>query len=94
MESLSLPNQGALLPYTILDLSEGGHNICGRLLGDMGARVVRIEPPGGSQTRLRGPLPSIQVVISKVYTGQLITPTKKESRFLLILKQEDKYSLG
>ena len=55
MESLSLPNQGALLPYTILDLSEGGHNICGRLLGDMGARVVRIEPPGGSQTRLRGP---------------------------------------
>ena len=55
MESLSLPNQGALLPYTILDLSEGGHDICGRLLGDMGARVVRIEPPGGSQTRLRGP---------------------------------------
>ncbi|MDE0745490.1 MAG: CoA transferase, partial [SAR202 cluster bacterium] len=55
MESLSPPNQDTLLPYTILDLSEGGHNLCGRLLGDMGAKVIRIEPPGGSLTRLRGP---------------------------------------
>ena len=55
MESLNPPNQDTLLPYTILDLSEGGHNLCGRLLGDMGAKVIRIEPPGGSQTRLRGP---------------------------------------
>ena len=55
MESLSPPNQDTLLPYTILDLSEGGHNLCGRLLGDMGAKVIRIEPPGGSPTRLRGP---------------------------------------
>ena len=55
MESLNPPNQDTLLPYTILDLSEGGHNLCGRLLGDMGAKVIRIEPPGGSLTRLRGP---------------------------------------
>ncbi len=55
MASLNPPFQGALFPYTVLDLSEGGHNICGRLLGDMGANVIRIEPPKGSQTRLRGP---------------------------------------
>ena len=55
MESLCSPTQERLLPYTILDLTEGGHNICGRLLGDMGAEVIKIEPPGGSQTRLRGP---------------------------------------
>ena len=45
----------ALSPYTILDLSEGGHNLCGRLLGDLGAHVIRVEPIGGSPTRLRGP---------------------------------------
>tara|TARA_Y100001001_G_scaffold100052_1_gene97780 strand:- start:1628 stop:2905 length:1278 start_codon:yes stop_codon:yes gene_type:complete len=55
MESLCPPTQERLLPYTILDLTEGGHNICGRLLGDMEAEVIKIEPPGGSQTRLRGP---------------------------------------
>ena len=47
-----------VLPFKVLDLTEGGHNLCGRLLGDMGADVVRVEPPGGSPTRLRGPFAS------------------------------------
>lgn len=32
-----------------------------RLLGDHGADVVKIEPPGGDATRLRGPFPKDQV---------------------------------
>jgi benzylsuccinate CoA-transferase BbsE subunit len=41
-----------LLPYRILDLTEGGCMLGGRLLGDMGADVIKIEPPGGSLSRI------------------------------------------
>ena len=42
-------------PYRVLDLTEGGVNWAGRLLSDMGADVIKVEPPGGSPTRNRGP---------------------------------------
>ncbi len=45
----------ALGPYRVLDLTEGGINWCGKLLADLGADVIKIEPPGGSPTRNRGP---------------------------------------
>ena len=44
-----------LSPYTALDLSEGGFNWCGKLLADLGADVIKVEPPGGSATRNVGP---------------------------------------
>ncbi len=44
-----------LSPYRILDLcSEHGH-LCGKLLGDLGARVVPVEQPGGAPARFEGP---------------------------------------
>ncbi len=45
----------ALGPYRVLDLTEGGVNWCGKLLADLGADVIKVEPPGGSPTRMRGP---------------------------------------
>ena len=47
--------QPPLTPYRVLDLTEGGHNWCGKVLGDLGADVIKVEPPGGSPTRNRGP---------------------------------------
>lgn len=44
-----------LSPYTALDLTEGGFNWCGKLLADLGADVIKVEPPGGSPTRDIGP---------------------------------------
>lgn len=44
-----------LSPYTVLDLTEGGFNWCGKVLADLGADVIKIEPPGGSPTRNIGP---------------------------------------
>ncbi|MEE8418689.1 MAG: CoA transferase [Dehalococcoidales bacterium] len=41
----------ALPPYRILDLTEGGCILGGRLLADLGADVITIEPPGGSPSR-------------------------------------------
>jgi benzylsuccinate CoA-transferase BbsE subunit len=48
-------NQAARLnsdPYRVLDLSERGCMIGSRLLGDLGADVIQIEPPGGSPSRI------------------------------------------
>ena len=48
-------NQGVLSPYRILDLSGERAWLCGRLLADMGADVVKVEPPGGDPGRAKGP---------------------------------------
>ena len=52
---LSNADTTPLGPYRVLDLTEGGYNWCGRVLADLGADVIKVEPPGGSPTRLRGP---------------------------------------
>ena len=44
-----------LSPYRVLDLTEGGFNWCGKVLADLGADVIKIEPPSGSPTRAMGP---------------------------------------
>ncbi|HEX9976022.1 MAG TPA: CoA transferase, partial [Dehalococcoidales bacterium] len=44
-----------LEPYRVLDLTEGGCLIAGKILGDLGADVIKVEPPGGSPTRNIGP---------------------------------------
>ena len=44
-----------LSPYRVLDLTEGGFNWCGKLLADLGADVIKVEPPSGSPTRALGP---------------------------------------
>ena len=47
--------QQILAPYRVLDLTEGGYNWCGRVLGDLGADVIKVKPLGGSPTCNRGP---------------------------------------
>ncbi|MDD5288063.1 MAG: CoA transferase [Dehalococcoidales bacterium] len=44
-----------LRPYRVLDLTEGSYDIAGKILGDLGADVIKIEPPEGSPTRNIGP---------------------------------------
>ncbi|MBP1706925.1 MAG: CoA transferase [Chloroflexi bacterium] len=45
-------SKSALSPYRVLDLTEGGCMLGGRMLGDLGADVIKIEPPGGSPSRI------------------------------------------
>ena len=44
-----------LSPYRVLDLTDERGLLCGKILADMGADVVQVEPPGGSSARQRGP---------------------------------------
>jgi len=47
--------KGMLTPYRILDLTNERGYICGQLLGDLGADVIKIEKPGGDPGRNMGP---------------------------------------
>ena len=44
-----------LAPYRVLDLTDGRGLLCGKMLADLGADVVQVEPPGGSPARRVGP---------------------------------------
>ena len=44
-----------LSPYRVLDLTDEKGLLCGKLLGDLGADVIKIERPGGDPARKIGP---------------------------------------
>jgi benzylsuccinate CoA-transferase BbsE subunit/naphthyl-2-methylsuccinate CoA transferase subunit len=47
--------QSMLAPYTVLDLTDEKGVFCGRILADLGADVLKLEPPGGDPSRKIGP---------------------------------------
>ena len=44
-----------LSPYRVLDLTDERGLLCGKILADLGADVIQVEPPGGSAARRIGP---------------------------------------
>ncbi len=48
-------NNTLLGPYRVLDLADDRGLLCGKILADMGADVIKIEPPGGDPARRIGP---------------------------------------
>ncbi len=44
-----------LSPYRVLDLTDHRGELAASILGDLGAEIIRVEPPGGSEARRRGP---------------------------------------
>ena len=47
--------ESALSPYRVLDLARGGCCLAGKYFADLGADVIKVEPPGGDPTRSIGP---------------------------------------
>lgn len=44
-----------VLSYRVVDLTDERGQLCAKLLADLGADVVLVEPPGGSRSRAMGP---------------------------------------
>ena len=47
--------EGMLSPYRVLDLTDEKGLYCGKMMGDLGADVIKIERPGGDPARNIGP---------------------------------------
>jgi crotonobetainyl-CoA:carnitine CoA-transferase CaiB-like acyl-CoA transferase len=47
--------EGFLSPYRVLDLTDEKGLLCAKILADLGADVIKIEPPGGCPSRKIGP---------------------------------------
>src|SRR5216117_1834421 len=47
-----------LAPYRVLDLTDESGFLCGKILADLGADVIKIEPPQGDAARRIGPFPN------------------------------------
>jgi len=48
-------SESMLSPFRVLDLTDHKGLLCGKILGDMGAEVIKVEPPGGDSARCIGP---------------------------------------
>ena len=46
---------GPLTGLRVLELTGEHAQFCGKLMADLGADVIKIEPPGGQETRNVGP---------------------------------------
>jgi crotonobetainyl-CoA:carnitine CoA-transferase CaiB-like acyl-CoA transferase len=57
--------EGFLPKYRVLDLADEKGAYCGKLLGDLGAEVIKVEPPCGNKMRLRGPFFKNEVHLEK-----------------------------
>jgi crotonobetainyl-CoA:carnitine CoA-transferase CaiB-like acyl-CoA transferase len=54
-EQKTKSNSGPLPPYRVLDLTDEKGFMCGKILGDLGADVIKVERPGGDKARNIGP---------------------------------------
>lgn len=52
---MTTENDGMLAGCRVLDLTSGGALLCGRLLADLGADVIAVEPPRGNPSRYCAP---------------------------------------
>jgi crotonobetainyl-CoA:carnitine CoA-transferase CaiB-like acyl-CoA transferase len=56
MENIAVTKSNLpLAPYRVLDLSNAKGYVCGKILAELGAEVIKIEPPGGDPGRNYGP---------------------------------------
>lgn len=88
-EKSSAP-KGALDGIVVLDLTQmlAGPFVT-MLLADQGARVIKIEPPGGDATRLFGPFLAEQLAVEEGgYGGYFGSTNRSKESIVLDLKQD------
>ncbi len=63
--------------YRVLDLTDEGALLCGQILGDLGADVIVVEPPGGAHTRTKGPFYRGEVDANKCLSWWAVNRNKR-----------------
>jgi len=68
--------EGLLSPYRVLDLTDEKGLFCAKVLADLGADVVKVEPPSGSTARKIAPFHKNVPPLEKSLFGLPTTPIK------------------
>src|SRR5262245_33069120 len=71
---------GLLSPYRVLDLTSAECLLCGKILADLGADVIQIEPPGGHVARRIGPFYRGEVQAERILYWWALIRTHKGMR--------------
>ncbi len=66
-----------LSPYRVVDLADDRGIFCGRLLGDLGAEVIKVEPPSGDPARRVGPFHGDDPGVENSLHWQIYAANKK-----------------
>jgi crotonobetainyl-CoA:carnitine CoA-transferase CaiB-like acyl-CoA transferase len=74
-------------PYRVLDLADHRGQFCGKILADLGADVIKIEPPGGDPSRMTGPFLDDDQDLEKSVSWFANNTSKKS--VVLDIEQED-----
>jgi crotonobetainyl-CoA:carnitine CoA-transferase CaiB-like acyl-CoA transferase len=68
---------GTLQGVRVLDLSDNTGQFCTKLMADMGADVIKIEPPGGDPVRRLGPFYHDQEEVEKSLYWFMLNTSKR-----------------
>ncbi len=68
-----------LSPYRAIDLADDRGIFCGRVLADLGAEVIKVEPPAGDPARRIGPFLHDEPGIENSLFWQLYAANKKSA---------------
>ena len=66
-----------LSPYKVLDITQGACSLSGKIFADLGADVIKIEPPNGDISRFRGPFINDKPHIDSSYEWHYLNANKR-----------------
>ncbi len=86
------PPDGALQGLRVLEVGDQGTQYCGKVLADMGAEVIKIEPPEGAASRRAGPFRNDALDVNGSLTFWAWN-TSKKSIVLDLRRSQDRRAL-
>ncbi len=69
--------EGLLSPYRVLDLTDEKGFLCGKIFGDLGADVIKVERPGGDPARNMAPFQADVPDVNKSLYWQAFNTSKR-----------------
>ncbi len=77
-----------LSPYRVIDLTDHRGELAAMLLGDLGADVIRVEPPGGVEARRQGTLLPAERASEDMRSLQFLAFNRNKRSIVLDLAQQ------